>query len=388
MSEAHRRSASAKTTALVVVSIIGGAALVASLFFNVTAFFHAYLVAFIFWLGIALGATGWLMIHHLSGGHWGWAMRRPMAAAASTMPVFALAFLPLLLGLSELYPWASHTAAEAGEALEHQKLYLNTPLFIGRAVLYFAAWIVFSLALSRPRARAGYTQPLAAGGMVVLCLTITFAAIDWIMALEAKWYSSMFGFYLIIGFGVSAWGALIIFTLAPLRDKNYNQLNHEELSLSRDLGNLLLACVVLHAYIAFSQYFIIWNGNTSHEILWYIPRQNGLWRAFIVVLMLLYFFLPFAALLFRALKCRPRFLMGVAAVVVLSQMISMMWMVLPGMNREGRWLPALGQVALSMLAIIAFGGGWMRLFLWRWRQMPEPAGQPAIAPAAGQEASI
>jgi hypothetical protein len=357
---------------LLVLAVVGLAGLLIGGWLHLTAFFHAYLVGYTFWLGVALGCLVWLMIHHLTGGHWGWALRQPAEVIISTMPWLTVGFIPVLLGLSHLYPWAQHQSGFVSEVLEHQREYLNLPWILVRAILYFVLWNGCAWALLRPPARVGHAQRAAAIGLVLMFLTITFAAIDWLLAVEAKAFSSIWGFYVGVGFAAVALGMLVWIVLWPIRHVKPEDLGKARTELLRDLGNLLLTCVVLHAYMSFSQFFITWNGNTKAEVLWYVTREQGFWGVLAVVLILIYFFLPFWALLFRFVKSHPPVLMGAGVLMLVAQALSLMWMVLPGMNNTGRWKLALATMGLSTLAILGLGGLFLLLVVHRWRVMTDP----------------
>lgn len=355
-----------------VVAAVGVLVLLVIAAIDVRMFFHAYLVGYLFWLGVALGSLIWLMIHHLTGGHWGWSLRRPAEVIITTLPWFALGFVPLIFGMSYLYPWAQLTPEHMNPIMEHQRLWLNLPLILLRAVIYFGVWIGFSHLLLRPAARVSHAQPASAIGMMLMFLTVTFASIDWLLAIEAKAFTSVWGFY--VGVGFASAGLAVMLWMANWRWRGVQpaELNEAQKTLFRDFGNLLLACVVLHAYMDYSQFFITWAGNTQAEIGWYVTREQGMWGVLGVVLIGVYFFLPFGALLFRFIKHHPRLLLGVCVVMMVAQALSLMWMVLPGMNEHGQWELGLISMLMSMVAIAAFGGLFVLLVTCKWATLSEP----------------
>src|SRR5215467_2121938 len=170
-------------------------------------------MAYIFWLGIPLGAFGILMIHHLVGGTWGFVIQRLLESAIRTFPVTALLFLPILFGIPDLYLWARPEALAHDEILRQKTLYLNIPFFIFRAVVYFAIWISVSHFLTRwsddqdRAADAAFTQRLqnlSGPGLVLYGLTVTFSAIDWVMSLEPRWYSTIYGMIFMVSHALVA----------------------------------------------------------------------------------------------------------------------------------------------------------------------------------------
>jgi hypothetical protein len=332
------------------------------------AFFRGYLAAFVYWLQFPLGAAALVMIHALIGGRWFGPVRAALIAMAPMAVLAVVFFLPVAGGVVQLYDWAGRSA-EAQAIVGSRGAYLNLPFFFGRSGIYLLLWAGGAWLLAR-RGRGGSAHSvgggLAAAGLLAYVLTASFAAIDWVGSLEARWYSSIFGLYLIIGQVVAALAIAICLAVW----KNPQQPKE----LLHDLGTLLLAFVALHAYFAYSQFFIIWNGNLPHEISWYVPRMHGVWGVAAAALMLLHFGLPFALLLFRANKRRARTLAGIACWLLLMRWIEALWMVIP--SRPG------GQVVAVIAACVAFVGmgcAWALVFAWQWRRRP---GEVEIAPAA------
>ncbi|MDQ5857931.1 MAG: hypothetical protein M3542_06595, partial [Acidobacteriota bacterium] len=185
--------------------LVGGAALAICAvggFFQADQFFRSYLFAFLFWAGIALGCMAVAMLHHVTGGAWGLVIRRPLESGMRTLPLVAILFLPIALGLGRIYEWAHPEAVAADPILRHKSLYLNVPFFLGRAAVYFGAWLVLAYFLNRwsleqdttaDRSIARRLQLLSSAGLVLYGLTVTFAAIDWAMSLEPHWFSTMYG---------------------------------------------------------------------------------------------------------------------------------------------------------------------------------------------------
>lgn len=364
-----RRLLSAGLATLVLTTVIA--------FLRPTAFFYGYLSAFLFWSGLALGGAGLLLLHLLTGGRWGWSIRAPVRAAVLTLPIVAVAWIPVAIGASWLYPWM-HEAFPDKPAYAFRAWYLQAGFFYLRAVLFLGFWVVGAFLLLwlsvRPVKQDGSSdlrQGLAALGMILYFITVTFAGIDWILSLEAHFYSSIFGLYIIIGQALTALAAIILIEAGLRRWRGLPPPSPERLN---DLGTLLLAFIILHTYIAFSQFFIIWNGNLPHHVSWYVARTQGGWGVVALVLMVLHFFLPFFALLFRALKQDPRKLTWIAMVVLAARVLDSAWMVLPSAPRD-TWLA----VVLAGVAMLAVGGLWTAALLWRWPR--EPAPHPEGAPA-------
>ncbi len=349
------------------IGVIALALCLIGAYFDRPQFFRSYLMAYVFWLGIPVGCFGILMIHHLVGGTWGFVIQRPLEAAIRTFPVMALLFLSIFFGLPDLYVWARPEAVAQDHILQQKSAYLNATSFSVRAVLYFAIWILVGTLLtkwSREQDRTANTslverlQNLSGPGLVLYGLTVTFSAIDWLMSLEPRWYSTIYGMIFMVSHGLVAF-AFVIGTA-------YFLSRREPLSevmapwVFQDLGNLLLAFVMLWAYTSFSQFLLIWVENLSTEIPWYLHRTMGGWGAIAVALLVLQFALPFLLLLSRAVKRKAATLCGVAVMIGLMHWVELFWFVAPTFHPQGlsiHWT--------SVVAPIAIGGIWFSAFLWQ-----------------------
>ena len=345
-------------------------------FFNRTEFFRSYLIAYMFWLGVPLGCLGIIMIHHLVGGTWGFVIQRPVESALRTLPVMALLFVPLCFGLSDLYVWTQPDVISHDPLLQQKSVYLNVPFFIARAVIYFAIWITVGHRLTQWSAEqdqpadAGTNrtfverlQTLSGPGLVLYGLTVTFSSIDWVMSLEPKWYSSIYGMIFMVADGLLA----LAFVIGVV----YFLSRREPLAavsapwVFQDLGNLLLAFVMLWAYISFSQFLIIWIENLTHEIPWYLHRLAGGWAVIAAALVLLKFVLPFLLLLSRWVKQKTATLFGIAVLIAVMQLIEIWWFIAPSFHTEGlvlHWT--------TVLAPIGIGGLWFGMFLGQLQGRP------------------
>ncbi|HKR22445.1 MAG TPA: hypothetical protein VJS17_07620 [Pyrinomonadaceae bacterium] len=347
--------------------IAGIVLLIATLLpFNHDRFFEAYLIGWTFWTGIAVGSIALLMLQHLTGGGWGFVIRRILEASTRTLPFMAVLFIPVLLGSHSLYHhWMDQEEAKKHEVVAFKLGYLNFPFFTVRAVIYFAVWLAlvyflnkWSLAQDRT-ADNRYTKNmrlLSGPGMVALIFTVTFASVDWYMSLEPEWFSTIYGFIFVAAWALSA----LAFTIAVLAVLSKDEpLKRIVAPLHfHDLGKLLLALVMLWAYFAFSQYLIIWSGNLPEEIVWYLKRMHGGWGATIVTIAILHFAAPFLFLLSRDLKRDPRKLVLVAVLILVMRMIDLLWMISPAFEGHN-W------VWLDVIALLGFGGIWLGIFSWQ-----------------------
>jgi hypothetical protein len=328
--------------------------------------FHSYLFGYLFWFGVTMGSLAFVMLHHVVGGGWGFLIRRLLEAAMRLWWVAALLFIPVVIGLTSfgLYAWAEPEAA--GEHLIRARAgYLNFPFWLARTVFYFAIWGGLATAFNRwvsvlnerDDPRVTYlTNVWGAGGIILYALTTTFAYVDWVMSLTPDWYSTIFGLLVLVSQGLSTLSLMLVLfnflagDLPLLREIHAGRW-------FRDLGNLTLACVMLWAYMAFSQYLITYSGNTTEEISWYLQRNRGGWTAIAVVLIALHFALPFMILLTGSrIKQNPARLAWVAAFLIGMRLIDIFWWITPTFRDH------LSAGFADFGAPLLIGGIW----LWCW----------------------
>ncbi len=333
-------------------------------------FYRSYLVAFLFWLGVTLGCLAVLMVQHLTGGQWAFVIRRILEAGTRTLPLMALAALPVLFGMQTLYVWAR--PGQTDPAIVGKHAYLNPGFFTVRMVLFFTIWLLlthFMNKWSREEESEGNAavwlrmENLSGIGLVIYGFTVSFAGIDWVMSIEPRWYSTIYGMLFMVGQALAAM-AFAITILVWLSDREPFSENVKPAHF-QDLGSFLLAFVMLWAYLEFSQYLIIWGGNLSEEIPWYIKRMQGVWGRVGLLLIVLSFALPFFLLLFRHVKRRKRSLLVVAGVILLMRLVDMYWMVLPAFGG--------GDVRLTWMNVVlplGMGGLWFGYFIWQLQRMP------------------
>jgi hypothetical protein len=354
---------------LLLAGAVGAVVSLGGAFLNFTQFMQSYLMAYMLCLGVTLGSLALGMVHQLSGGAWGVVIRRPIGAAARVLPVMTLLFLPIALGMSRLYPWTNADLVAHDEVLRHKQLYLNTPFFLARAALYFLVWNVLSYFLNawsleqdrNPDPRiARRMQQLSAGGLLAYGLTITFAAFDWLMSLEPHWFSTIYGVLIMGGQALSALAFLIVALVWLSRRPPLDRI--VAAAHFHDLGNLLLAFVMLWAYFSFSQYLIIWSGNLPAEITWYTHRLQTGWRWVGTALVLFHFAVPFVLLLSRAVKRDPQMLVRVAIAVLIVRLLDLFWLIAPEFHPAG--------VVVSWLDVVlplTLGSIWLGCFVWQLR---------------------
>ena len=358
---------------LLIAGFVGAAACGLAAILDIEQLLRSYLFAYFSWLGIAVGSLGLWMLHNLTGGGWGLVLRRIWEAATRTLPVMALLFVPIALGVTLLYPWADLPLSELG-AKAH---YLNVPFFLTRATIYFAVWIGLAFLLNRWSAEHDRTgdsafahrgQTLSGPGLVMCGLTVTFAAIDWVMSLEHDWSSTVFGTLVAAGQLLTALALAIAVATQVHPTRLLTELGSPTNAAStiwNDLGNLLLAFVMMWTYLAFSQFLLIWSGNLPEEITWYLHRTEGGWQWIGLSLAIGYFALPFCLLLSPGVKRNPDRLRVVAILVVGMSVVHQYWLIAPAFSPSRfhlHWM--------DLAALLAVGGLWMASFLRQLQMRP------------------
>ncbi len=347
-------------------------------------FFPAYLVAFLFWWGISLGCLALALLTHLTGGGWGRSIRRVLEVGYSTLPLMALAFIPLLFGMHYLYEWSIPEHVAHDQILQKKEAYLNVPFFIWRAIGYFAVWILLGLWVSwlssgydpeDEQQRRRNLSLLAGPGLIIWVLTVTFASVDWAMSIEPHWFSSMFGVIFLAGQGISALAFAIVVTIVlrmyrPIAEVATTPRLH-------DLGNLLLAFVMFWTYVSFTQYLIIWSGNLPEETPWYIKRSDNGWEFVGLLLILLNFITPFLLLLIRQTKRNLQRFISVAILLLVMRLVDLYWTIIPTYSPGRIWING-----LILITPLAIGGFWIALFAWR---LPGRAALPVVEKVPHEE---
>jgi hypothetical protein len=368
--------------------VAGGIALLVCIFGAIKSpqiFFPSYLMGYLLVLGLALGSLGLLMLQHLTGGHWGIVIRRPLESATRTLPLLAILFLPIVFGMKYLYgAWLDPEKVRAEPLSAMQHGYLTAHGFYVRAIIYFVVWIGLMLIFNRwsreqdvnqtDRALRRRFKMLAGPGIILYVFVMTFAAIDWVMSISPHWASTIYGFLFVAGQLISAMSLMIAVVVLLSRTEPMAGLIQKR--HIHDLGKLLLAFVMLFAYFDFSQLLIIWSGNQPEEITFYRSRLYGEWGVVAVIVLVFHFFVPFFLLLSRDLKRNYRLLPKVAIWMIVMRLVDLFWMTRPEFT--ARAIPSW----IDFVVPIALIGLWLAFFAFNLQKLPLlPLGDPKLAEA-------
>lgn len=342
------------------VAVLGWVGTIISYFSNHDQFFSAYLFGYYYWLSLSLGATFFVMIQRQTQAEWSVVVRRLAETVMTHFWVLAPLFIPLLFGLHSLYEW-THTEVVTKDALLQGKSgYLNVTFFIIRAVVFIAIWCFFSWKLygnsvrqdksgdpKETKSAAWWSAP----GIPLLIISATFASIDLLMSLQPHWYSTMWGVYIFAGGGV-AFMALLILISTWLRS---NGMLGDVITVEHyhDMGKLMFAFNVFWAYVAFSQYFLIWYANMPEETVFFVHRKVGSWTGVSLLLAFGHFIGPFVILLARGAKRHPVLLPVMAAWMLFIHAVDHFWIIMPVRNPNG---VAWGQIWMNLSTWAAIGG--------------------------------
>ena len=370
---------------------VGGLALLLALpgaFSSPEKFYHSYIFSFMLVLGLTVGSLGLLMLQHLTGGNWGIIIRRPLEAASRNIWLVLVMFIPVILGMKTLYrAWLDPERLKEEPLSKFQQGYLTSGGFLGRAVLYFAIWILLMWLFNAwskqqderqrdPQIQQRFKR-LAGPGVILYILAMTFAAIDWVMSLSPHWASTIYGFIFVGSQAIASMCLMIIVVVLLSGSEPFSGIIQKR--HLHDLAKLLFAFNMLWAYFDFSQLLIIWSGNQPEEISFYRTRLYGGWGVVAVIVLVFSFGLPFLILLSREVKRTPGLISKVAGWMLFMRLVDLYWMTRPEFTSRAfpTWLDLVVPVALV--------GLWLGFFAMNLKQRPLlPLGDPNLAEAIAQ----
>jgi len=376
--------------------VVGGIALLMALFGYMKSpadFYHSYIFSYMLILGLTVGSLGLLMLQHLTGGIWGMVIRRPLEAASRNLVLVGILFIPILMGMKYLYSgndsetgWLNAPKEGEHALTSWQQGYLTQGGFVTRALIYFAIWLVLMVVFNNWSKQQDQSngeglkqrmKALAAPGVILYILAMTFAAIDWVMSLSPRWASTIYGFLFVAGQAIAAMGLMIAVIVLLAGSEPFNGVIKKR--HLHDLAKLLFAFNMLWAYFAFSQLLIIWSGNQPEEITFYRSRLNGQWGVVAVVVLLFSFAIPFLLLLSRDVKRTASVVSKIAVWMVFMRLVDLYWMTRPEFTSRAvpTWLDIVVPVALI--------GLWLGFFAMNLKQRPLlPVGDPNLSEVLAQ----
>ena len=356
-----------------IIGVVAAALSIVGAFVAPDSFYSAYLTGYMFWLGLSLGCMAILMLYHMVGGGWGTVIRRIMEAGMMTLPLMFVLFLPILLNLPKLYLWARpEELTKDPKIADIAHSYLNFNGILLRFIVYFAIWFGMAFLLNRwsaeqdtPEGGAKSTlrfRAVSSIGLVIYSLTISFAVIDWVMSLQARWISTIYGLIFIAGEALSAFCfAVVIESILSKRKPMSEYLSSTEV---HDHGKFMLTFVMVWAYFNFSQWLIIWAGNLPEEIRWFMRRLSGGWGGVGLFLVIFHFSVPFALLLSRSFKKNVHQLVWLASWLMIMRIVDIWWHIEPVSH------PSLHLSWLHFTILAGMGGLWMAYFFHNLRSRP------------------
>lgn len=364
------------------VGLLGAIGLAVGFATDHAQFYKSYLLAYIFVLGVPVGSLALLMVHHLSGGRWSLVLRRTFEASSRTIPLMALLFIPIVLGMHDLYEWSHADVAASDPLIRHKVAYLNPTGFTLRAVGYFVIWSVMALLLARWSAQQDTeTFPLerfnkiSGPGVLILSLTVTFASVDWVMSLDPHWFSTLFGLWFLVGMALTALAFSIV--VAALLHSNAHMARALSTDRFHDYGTLMYAFIMLWAYLSYSQFLIIWSANLPEEIPYYLRRFGDGWQGVTLAVVAGHFVLPWLLLLFRSTKRITKRLVAVASFMLVMRFLDVFWLIAPWVKQG-----AFGVHWMDVAAVLAVFGLWVGAFCYLLKgRALLPVGDPYLPEA-------
>lgn len=371
-----------------IAGAIGVIGLVIGWVTNSTGFYQSYIFGYAYWMTLNLGLLGWMLLHNLTAGKWGFTIRRFLQAGTysgsflrSPLVLMAILFVPIIIGSHSLYEWMHPGVMETDHMLHKKAFYLNEPFWYGRLIFYFLFWIGISVVSKRlldkeeqildpSRSRMRTIQRASAAGLLIFVLTMNFSWTDWTMSLEPHWFSTMYGVIMLAGAALSA---IALSNGMTITSSDYTPFSkYLDKKTYHDLGNLMFALTIFWAYVSFSQYLIIWAANLAEEAGWFLKRIEGPNEIIAYALLIFHFAFPFLVLIQRWVKRNPRTLRTMALYILTMHFFDMFWQIKPAFQSIEDASTSLNISWLDFAAIIGIGGLWLFVFLSALARMKAP----------------
>jgi len=335
-----------------------------------------YFYAAIFWTCLTLGCFGMTLFHNAIRARWSLGVIRFWEAGASNLWLMLLAFIPIFANLRSLYPWADPAKVDADPVMQHKQALLNPGMYIGMTVFFFAVWMLISFILNRSSAKQDVTGDinlangranLGAPGILIFVVTVTLATTMWVMSLDAKWFSTIWGFMFCAGMALitNAFGAIMLFLFRHVKPT----ADLVTPRITKDLGNMMLTFTVFWAYMGISQFLIIYSGNLPEENTYYITRLSSSWWGLGTFVLFGQFFLSFLFLLSGRTKRLVGLLAAVALWIFFMRSLDIFWIVMPFFYGGENGVP--GTIFwLGPMAWLGLGGLWFVFYFLRLQRYP------------------
>lgn len=356
-----------------IIGVAAGVVCVVGAVLDWQQFLRAYLCAWLFLLGLSIGGLALVMIHNLTGGAWGLLIRRFALVQMQMLPLSVMLAIPLVFGIQRIYPWAAmHTETPQVGAYHFWQHYLEPSFFFLRAAGYFIVWSVLAVLMSlwsrnqdRSASVANFWRAYKTSGpgLVLLVVTMHFAAMDWVMSLQPGFTSTVFGPLILSSQVLAAFSLALILCCWLIVQPDFESVLSTK--AVNDLGSLLFAMLCVWAYLAWFQFMLIWMADLPRGNVWYLVRGRGNWGLAEAILLVFQFVIPFLLHLFRAIKQNRQALAAVAGLIFIGQWIFLYFQIMPvvgPMNWRDHWTDALTPLAL--------GGIWFAILLWRLNRRP------------------
>lgn len=357
-----------------VVGVIGVAASIAGYFVGDAEmqkqFFFSWLTGFSFVLTVSLGGLFFILIHHISRATWSAGLRRTAENVAANLPWLAIAFIPIVLGMHDLYHWTHADAVAQDPLLQAKASYLDSTFFLVRAAFYFAAWTLMALWFRKKSVEQDTSGDInltfkmrsrAPVGILAFAITVSFAAFDWLMSLDPHWFSTMFGVQVFSGCMVSFLATLAIASLWLTRGGRFE--NTLTVGNIHDVGKLMFGFTIFWAYVSFSQYYLIWYANIPEETAWFYLRTHNGWENVGRLIIFGHFMVPFWVILSRHMK-RNRTVLGlICGWMLLMHFVDLYFLVMPTLHHHGlhpHWLDLTCVLGMSGFATALFARRYLK----------------------------
>lgn len=360
----------------------GGIALIAwavGLYFSPEQALRSWLLGFIFWGGISIGSIGVLMLQYLTGGAWGVVIRRLVEAGSRTLPLVVVLFIPLAF-ITYYHYWTTWSPDDY--AIAHRGWFMTQESWILRSAIYFSILLVIVYMLNKWSSQQdnaksydesarylGTATAFSGPTLVVYSLVVTFAVVDWVMMLDAHWFSTIWGLLFVAGWALSCFCFCVVMLMYLAGRSPMNRVLGKR--HFHDIGKLMLALTMVWAYFNFSQFLIIWSGNIPEETGWYLTRMKGPWLAVGALLVLFHFAFPFLILLQQDFKRKAKWLATLAVFILIMRLVDMFYLIAPNPRidktiEKGAFIVSW----LDFAAPIAIGGIWLWYFIGQLRKRP------------------